>query len=147
MSLRGDLIKLAHANPELQPKLLPVLKESMTRGETYPDVQAAVHDEGITLSIEVQVTGAGMELSTSVDRLKDSMGLIRKMMNGGLMNDATKAAGANVRLGKFYVGQGKHPWLVSVHTLLYMGRLRDEQMGALYDTIGKYIKPKYLGRL
>lgn len=33
MSLQGDLIKLAHDNPELQPKLLPVLKEALTVAE------------------------------------------------------------------------------------------------------------------
>lgn len=43
MSLREDIIRLAHANPELQPHLLPILKEAQDANQTYAKTIQKIH--------------------------------------------------------------------------------------------------------
>jgi len=121
--------------------ILPMLKEGMTRGETYPDVKAIVHKGGCTLSVEVNITGQGMDVSTATNRLDNSLNLIRKVMNGGLMNALQEAAGNNLHLGKFTVLQGQHPWLVNVGTLL---SVRVDDPPVVAEALKPFIKRQLL---
>ena len=144
-SLRSDLIRLAADNPEVRAKVLPLLKESATVGESYPEVKAIVHRDGVTLSVSVGITGAGMEVSSATRRLEHSVDLIRKVMNGGLMKAVTTAAGDRLSLGKFYVNQDiRYAHLVNVHTLLYLSSLDSDKIGAVAEAIKPWIKGKNL---
>lgn len=142
--LRKKLIRLAAENPELQPKLLPLLKQSSTRGETFPDVKALVHSQGVTLDIEVGITGQGMGPGAACDRIKTSVELIRNVMNKGLMKAAQEASGSRVNPQKFNVLQGQYPWLVRVGTYLYMPHMSSEKVGAVVEAIRPFIKRQYL---
>lgn len=64
MTLRKDLIRLAHANPELQPKLLPLLREAGT--DDLDKLKEAVKAAGTYMNVGRELKKLGIKFTSTL---------------------------------------------------------------------------------
>lgn len=91
MSLRSNLIRLAHANPDLRPHLLPILTEGREAGFSLPDprgvviqykrVQEELEDLQVwsrTLRVGLAAAGRGTEMEEKIRAMEQAEKLLRQ---------------------------------------------------------------------